>query len=117
MYSHPQQGLDTSEVLRLRQRAGRWVRILRENAGLSQRELAKATGIDYYSFISQIESGRGRIPPERYLAFAEAFGIDPKHFVQELLRYYDPITYDILYSRDPVSPQIGATRARAEQEG
>ncbi len=72
MYTHPQFGQSTAEIQMLRQQAGRWLRALRERAGMSQRELAKAVGFEYYTFISQLEGGRGRLPPAQYLAFAEA---------------------------------------------
>lgn len=100
MYSHPQQGLDSDEVQKLRQRAGRWLKILRENAGLSQRQLSREVGLEYYTFISQIESGRGRIPPERYLAFAKAYKMEPRPFIIELMRYYDPISFGILWGEE-----------------
>lgn len=97
MYAHPQQGQAGSEVQKLRQDAGRWLRGLREEAGLSQRQLATAVGVEYYTFISQLEAGRGRIPPERYEAFAEALAMEPQAFVRELMRYYDPVTHRILF--------------------
>jgi transcriptional regulator with XRE-family HTH domain len=97
MYVHPQQGHNNSEVQQLRQEAGRWLKSLREAAQLSQRQLAEKVGIEYYTFISQIESGRGRIPPERYAAFAHAFGLEPAPFVKALMRYYDPITHGLLF--------------------
>ena len=62
MYTHPQQG-HASEAAALRREAGKWLKRLRESQGLSQRELARRVSIEYYTFISQIESGRGRIPP------------------------------------------------------
>lgn len=62
MYSHPQQGAG-SEAQKLRQEAGRWLKQMRESQNLSQRELARRLELDYYTFISQIESGRGRVPP------------------------------------------------------
>jgi transcriptional regulator with XRE-family HTH domain len=96
MYSHPQHGADY-DVKQLRQDAGRWLRQLREARGLSQRELARIVGLNFYTFISQLESGRGRIPPDRYKAWAEALGVDTQDFVKELLRYYDPITYHYLF--------------------
>lgn len=99
MYTHPQQG-SGAEVVQLRQEAGRWLKSLREAAGLSQRELAKAVGVDYYTFISQIEAGRGRIPPDRYEAFANALDLDVTLFVKTLVRYYDPITYRLLFKQD-----------------
>lgn len=96
MYSNPQK-LSESGVLELRQQAGRWLKDLREARGLSQRSLANRVGADYYTFISQIEAGRGRIPPGRYAAWAAALGVEPKTFVQTLLRYYDPVTYAIVF--------------------
>jgi transcriptional regulator with XRE-family HTH domain len=99
MYSNPQK-LSQGGVLELRQQAGRWLRELREARGLSQRGLADRVGAEYYTFISQLESGRGRIPPDRYTAWATALEVDPRIFVQTLMRYYDPVTYEIIFS-DP----------------
>src|SRR5262245_33397353 len=73
MYSNPQK-LSSDEVLELRREAGRWLKELREKKGLSQRAMAERVGVDYYTLISQIEAGRGRIPPDRYSAWAEALG-------------------------------------------
>ena len=89
------------DVQELRKEAGRWLKELREAKGLSQRQVAEATGTEYYTFVSQLETGRGRISPEKYELWAETFGIEPKLFVKTLLRYYDPVTYDILF------PQAG----------
>jgi transcriptional regulator with XRE-family HTH domain len=97
MYSNPQK-LTQDGVLDLRQQAGRWLRELRKARGLSQRGLADQIGADYYTFISQIEAGRGRIPPDRYAVWASALGVDPKIFVQTLMRYYDPVTYEIVFA-------------------
>src|SRR5215470_7258166 len=96
MYTHPQRR--SSELTqKLRNRAGNWLRDLRERRGLSQRELAAQVGAEYYTFISQLETGRGRIPPDRYLAWAHALGIDSRDFVRTLMSYYDPVTYGILF--------------------
>lgn len=96
MYSHPQQRAE-HDVQKLRREAGRWLKELREQRQLSQRELAKLVGVDYYTFIAQLEAGRGRIPPDRYVKWAEALGISPAEFVKELMRFYDPVTYQILF--------------------
>ena len=96
MYSNPQK-LSQDGVLELRQEAGRWLRELREARGLSQRGLADRVGAEYYTFISQLESGRGRIPPDRYRIWAKALGVDPKTFVRTLMQYYDPVTYEIIF--------------------
>ena len=96
MYSNPQKLSDTA-VLELRQRAGRWLKELREGRGLSQRNLADLVGAEYYTFISQLEAGRGRIPPDRYRDWAGALAVDPRVFVKTLMQFYDPVTYEIVF--------------------
>jgi len=85
------------DVHQLRKEAGRWLKELREARGLSQRQVADATGTEYYTFVSQLETGRGRIPAEKYAVWAKALDVDPKLFVTTLLRYYDPVTYELLF--------------------
>lgn len=99
MYSHPQQRAE-HDVQQLRKEAGKWLKSLREARGMSQRQLAERVNIEYYTFVSQLESGRGRIPPNRYVDWASALGIEPRAFVQELMRYYDPVTYAILFGAE-----------------
>ena len=96
MYGTPQKR-NAVEVQDLRREGGRWLKNLRDMVGLSQRELASAVNADYYTFISQLETGRGRIPPDRYQDWAHALGVPEKQFVREILRFYDPITYSILF--------------------
>jgi transcriptional regulator with XRE-family HTH domain len=97
VYSNPQKRTD-SETAELRREAGKWLREKREAQGLSQRQLADLVGTDYYTFVSQLETGRGRIPPDKYRAWAKALGMSPRAFVLALLPYYDPVTYDILFA-------------------
>lgn len=97
MYSHPQHGAG-NEAQKLRREAGAWLRSLREEKGLSQREMARQIGVEYYTFISQIESGRGRIPPDRYEVWADTLGVDVRTFVKTLMRYYDPVTHRLLFT-------------------
>lgn len=96
MYSNVQRR-DDEAVKRLRREGGVWLKGLRERAKLSQRGLAERVGADYYTFISQLENGRGRIPPDRYQAWAEALGLEPRQFVRDLMRFYDPVTHAILF--------------------
>lgn len=96
MYGNPQRR-SAADVQDLRKEGGRWLKDLRERAGLSQRQLAGKVGTEHYTFISQLETGRGRIPPDRYHMWAAALGVPAKAFVQEILRYYDPMTYEILF--------------------
>jgi transcriptional regulator with XRE-family HTH domain len=96
MYSNPQKQSDR-QTAELRKQAGRWLKELREKRGLSQRQLAALVGTEYYTFISQLETGRGRIPPDRYKVWADALGVDQKKFVRHLMQFYDPVTYEILF--------------------
>lgn len=97
MYTNPQK-LQSEENLELRRAAGRWLRERREEKGLSQRQLAELVGVEYYTFISQLENGRGRIPPDKYRVWASALDMESREFVLALLPFYDPITYNILFS-------------------
>jgi transcriptional regulator with XRE-family HTH domain len=96
MYGNPQRRT-SSQVQELRREGGQWLKEQRERANLSQRQLAQRVGIDFYTFISQLETGRGRIPPDRYLDWAAALGLPPREFVLNLMRFYDPMTYQILF--------------------
>jgi transcriptional regulator with XRE-family HTH domain len=111
MYSHPQRRA-AKLTQKLRAQAGAWLRDLREKRGLSQRDLAQKVGAEYYTFISQLENGRGRIPPDRYLVWAEALGVKPREFVRELMSYYDPITYDIVFGNERRSEASGLSDSR-----
>ena len=96
MYTHNQLKSDPA-VQELRRIAGTWLRELREKRGLSQRQLAKLVGAEYYTFVSQLETGRGRIPPDRYRRWAETLQVEPAEFVRTLMKYYDPVTFSILF--------------------
>ena len=81
----------------LRKKAGRWLRERRCEMGLSQRELARRVNMEYYTFISQIEAGRGRVPADRLRDWAEALEMDPREFAVNLMKFYDPHMYDMIY--------------------
>lgn len=87
-----------AETKRLRKEAGRWLKAAREAAGLTQSELAQRVGLRYYTFVSQVESGVGRLPIETQGAWAEALGLDVQAFAQTLLRYYEPELYRLLFA-------------------
>ena len=62
----------------LRKQAGAWLKDLRGRAGLSQIQLADVLGFKYYTFISQVENGFGRVPVESMEAWAKALGAEPQ---------------------------------------
>jgi len=81
----------------LRKKAGAWLKELRGRAGLSQIELAQQLGFKYYTFISQVENGYGRVPTDSMEAWASALGIDPSEFARALLSYYEPEMHRLLF--------------------
>jgi transcriptional regulator with XRE-family HTH domain len=86
----------------LRTQAGRWLKAAREAAGLTQAQLAEQVGLRYYTFVSQVESGVGRLPIETQEAWAVAIGHDPREFAKTLLEYYEPELYRLLFGGEPV---------------
>ena len=88
-----------TEAKELRKRAGSWLKELRAKAGLSQVELAQRLGFKYYTFISQVENGFGRVPTDSMEAWAIALGLKPSDFARELLTYYDPELHALLFGR------------------
>lgn len=85
------------EAKKLRRDAGTWLKELRARAGLSQIELAERLGLKYYTFISQVENGFGRVPTDSMEAWARALGTDPSDFARQLLSFYDPELYRLLF--------------------
>lgn len=99
MTSQLQQVLSRDDTVALRREGGAWLKEKREAAGLSQRELAAKVGIEYYTFISQIEAGRGRVPAERFEAYASALKVSARDFTMTMLRYNEPIVFRLLADR------------------
>jgi hypothetical protein len=61
----------------------------REKTGPIAAGAGNKVGAEYYTVISQLETGRGRIPSDRYLVWANALDIEPQEFVRKLMFYYD----------------------------
>ena len=99
MYLHNQK-VSEADVQARRRAGGQWLKARRVDLGLSQRELAAAVGAEYYTFISQLENGRGRIPPDRYATWAEALALPEPLFVFNIMRFYDPVTFASLFGAD-----------------
>jgi transcriptional regulator with XRE-family HTH domain len=78
---------------------------------LTQADLAKALGIEYYSAISAIEVGRNSVPPERYADFARCLRVEPKEFIKKILELTNPWAYAMLFLEDPYT-EIEKIKAR-----
>lgn len=82
---------------KLRKEAGKWLKELRLRAGLSQMQLAEILSFKYYTFISQVENGFGRVPTDSMEAWAKALGAEPSEFARKLLSCYEPELYRLLF--------------------
>lgn len=67
------------------------------DAGLTQSELAKRLGLEYYTFISQIETGLSRVPPELLEQYAHALGVDATELARNPVAFYDPHMHAVLF--------------------
>jgi transcriptional regulator with XRE-family HTH domain len=86
-----------SEAKQQRKLAGNWLKELRAAAGLSQIALAERLGLKYYTFVSQVENGFGRVPTESMETWARALGVEPQTFARRLLSFYDPELHRLLF--------------------
>lgn len=86
-----------SKSTHARKEAGNWLKELRARAGLSQVELAERLGLKYYTFISQVENGFGRVPTDTMEAWSRALGQEPASFTRTLLSHYEPELYRLLF--------------------
>ena len=98
MLSHADRG-PTKQISERRAEMGRWLRDAREANGLSQRDLATRLHLDYYTFISQLENGRGKIPTTRYAEWADALNVGRQEFVKKIIFFQEPTTYEILFDQ------------------
>jgi transcriptional regulator with XRE-family HTH domain len=86
---------DTGE----RKKAGKYLQGLRKAVNMTQIELANALGYPYYTFISQIEGGLSRVPPEGYSKWAKVLRVNEAEFASKLLSFYDPHTYRSIFGK------------------
>jgi len=89
-------GQSPDQAKALRKKAGKWLKIKRQAAALTQKDLAKKLGLDYYTFISQIESGHARVPSSLFPSWAQALGVEGPEFARKMLEFYDPHAYQAL---------------------
>jgi transcriptional regulator with XRE-family HTH domain len=85
------------ETKERRRQAGAWLKELRARAGLSQIELAEKLGLKYYTFVSQVENGFGRVPTDSMERWARALDVPPADFARQLVAFYEPELHRLLY--------------------
>src|SRR3954468_5327280 len=100
MYTNAQK-LSAPETQELRREAGKLLKHLREKAGHSQRSFSAEIESPSYTFVSQIETGRSRVPPNQIRVWANAYDIEARSFLQMIMRYYDPESFAVLFEQEP----------------
>ena len=83
----------SKEARLLRAEAGDFIKRLRINKELTQKQVSNELGLDYYTFISQLECGQGRLPPKLWVKMAQILGQKPKEFSLKMLSVYDPYAH------------------------
>jgi len=87
----------------LRRRFGGWLKSVREQAGLTQLDVAAILDYAYPTTISQVERGASALPPGELARWAEAIHAPPKKVAEMYLYYIEPFLYTALYGKDPFS--------------
>jgi transcriptional regulator with XRE-family HTH domain len=85
----------------LRKRFGAWLQQTREDADLTQAQLAKSLGYAWGITISQVERGATVFPSAELLPWAMAIKLDPKVLAEKWLYHVEPFVYGVLYDVDP----------------
>lgn len=89
--------INTKVAQHMRKLAGSYIKGLRTDAGLTQAQVAKALGYEYYTMISQIESGKARIPSEDIETWATILAVDKATLAKNLLKFMDPSLYHAIF--------------------
>ena len=76
-----------------RKRFGQLIKSLRQTAQLTQHDVAVHLDYKYLSFVSQLETGKQRIPPQDIKSFALLYGVDIHAFAKECVRAYESENY------------------------
>ncbi|RIK99103.1 MAG: transcriptional regulator [Proteobacteria bacterium] len=87
------------EAGRMRREAGRYVRELRELAGLTVDELAEALEVSDHSLLAAVEKGTATLSFELILRLSSLLARnDPVPFIAKLTRTYNPVLWKLLES-------------------
>ncbi|MFN3933257.1 MAG: helix-turn-helix domain-containing protein [Parvibaculum sp.] len=82
-----------------RQIVGGWLKERREAVRLTQKQIADALGIGYYTFVSAMEAGRSRVPQEKYEQYARLLKVPAADLAKRVLRAEDPNAFRIIFGR------------------
>lgn len=69
---------------------GQYIKQSRIDAGLTQKQLADALGMEYYNTISQVENDRINLPPTHWRNAANAMNLNVQEFILKCLNLMQP---------------------------
>lgn len=95
---------------------GTMLKDARTKEGYTQKALADALGLEYYTMISQMELGYISIPPTLWVPIADALRMDKAEWVVKCVSEYMPEVYRSLFdhrSRDEVTAFLTALKKGA----
>ncbi|MDQ2066758.1 helix-turn-helix transcriptional regulator [Xinfangfangia sp. CPCC 101601] len=72
-------------------------------AGFTQKALAEAVGLEYYTMISQMELGYISIPAALWIPLADTLRLNVGEWALTCLKEYQPEVYSALFSRENIS--------------
>lgn len=93
----------TDPAKQLRRDFGQWLKAHRERRSITQARMAEILGLRYFTFVSQVENGLGRIPQDLYRPWAEALEVEAKDFAAMALAHLEPGLFEML-DLPPVDP-------------
>lgn len=91
--------LSREEAKQNRRAAGAYIKELRLKRGLTQKELSKLLGLEYYTMISGVENGSSRVPPEALVEWAKALRVRQNAFAKRLLSHYEPRYFEAIFGK------------------
>ena len=77
----------------------------RTELGMSQAEVAKKIGMASSNFITMIELGRAKVPPDRAISLADALDMNRVWFIERVLKKKFPDIADELFTKNKIVPR------------
>ena len=82
---------------RLRLVRGQWLKQLRLDAGLTQREVATVLGFESLRAVSALEVGGASVGQHHWPVLAELYGVAQEEFGRKMLAVSDPTLYGMIF--------------------
>lgn len=83
-----------------RKRAGAWLRGKRSDMGYTQKQLADRLGLEYYTFVSQVENGSAKLSHYQWVDYASALEMEPKEFARVMMFFMMPEIHQMIWGSD-----------------